>query len=67
MRPSLEELVEMRKKYNVIPIVEEVIADMDTPLTIFSHFKEVDYTFLLESAENGTFGRYSYLGITPIK
>lgn len=67
MRPSLEELVEMRKKYNVIPIVEEVIADMDTPLTIFSHFKEVDYTFLLESAENGTFGRYSYLGITPYK
>ncbi len=67
MRPSLEELVKMREKYNFIPIVEEVMADMETPLTIFSHFKQLDYAFLLESAKEGRFGRYSYIGITPYK
>ncbi len=46
----------------LIPIVREIIADTDTPISIFSKLKPYGAQFLLESAERGEqFGRFSII------
>lgn len=64
--PSLELFKEKSRKGNLIPVYRKVIADMETPISIF---KKVDcgrYSFLLESMEGGEkWARYSFIGIKP--
>jgi len=51
--------------YNRIPVVREVLADLDTPLSIYLKLADAPHTFLLESVEGGeTWGRYSIIGLT---
>ena len=35
--------------YNRIPVVREVLSDLDTPLSVYSKFADAPYTYLLES------------------
>ncbi|HEY3646064.1 MAG TPA: anthranilate synthase component I [Gammaproteobacteria bacterium] len=50
--------------YNRIPVVREVLADLDTPLSTYLKLADGSGTFLLESVEGGeTWGRYSIIGI----
>jgi len=50
--------------YNRIPLVEEVFADLDTPLSLYLKLAQQRYTFLLESVVGGErFGRYSFIGL----
>ena len=50
--------------YTRIPVVREVLADLDTPLSIYLKLADGSGTFLLESVEGGeTWGRYSIIGI----
>src|ERR1700742_3543132 len=50
--------------YNRIPVVREVLADLDTPLSTYLKLADASGTFLLESVEGGeTWGRYSIIGI----
>lgn len=66
MYPSMEQVMELVKEYNVIPISRVMLADMETPIRVYQCFKQERYAFLLESAENGTtWGRYSYIGMAP--
>ena len=47
-----------------IPLVEETLADLDTPLSIYLKLANDRYTFLLESVVGGErFGRYSFIGL----
>lgn len=64
--PSLEKVHLLAKDYNLIPIVREVMADMETPIRLFHHVYEEDYAFLLESVEGGAkWARYSFIGKNP--
>lgn len=50
--------------FNRIPIVIEALADLDTPLSIYSKLANSPYSYLLESVEGGeTYGRYSIIGL----
>ncbi len=62
---SLDEFVEYGKNFNVIPLAKELVADAETPLTLYSKLaNNRPGTFLLESAEHGgIFSRYSFIGI----
>ncbi len=50
--------------YNRIPVVEEVLADLDTPLSVYLKLASGPYSYLLESAQGGEkWGRYSIIGL----
>jgi len=50
--------------YNRIPVVEEVLADLDTPLSTYLKLAAGPYSYLLESAQGGEkWGRYSIIGL----
>ena len=50
--------------YNRIPLVREILADLDTPLSTFLKLAAQPYTYLLESVHGGEkWGRYSIIGL----
>lgn len=50
--------------YNRIPVVREVLADLDTPLSTYLKLADAPYSYLLESVQGGEkWGRYSILGL----
>ena len=67
--PSLEEVRELSKEYDRIPLSAEVFADMITPMSLLSTVKDkFDSIFLLESVDGGEkLARYSFLGFNPEK
>jgi anthranilate synthase component 1 len=53
-----------REGHNRIPLVREVLSDLDTPLSVYLKLADGPYTFLLESVEGGAnWGRYSIIGL----
>lgn len=52
------------QNYNRIPVVREVLADLDTPLSTYTKLANAPYSYLLESVEGGEkWGRYSIIGL----
>src|SRR5258707_7268464 len=50
--------------FNRIPVVEVVLADLDTPLSTYLKLAGGPYSYLLESAHGGEkWGRYSIIGL----
>ncbi len=50
--------------YNRIPLIREVLADMDTPLSIYKKLADEPYSYLFESVQGGEkWGRYSIIGL----
>ncbi|MBO9716895.1 MAG: chorismate-binding protein, partial [Pseudoxanthomonas sp.] len=50
--------------YNLVPVVREVLSDLDTPLSVYLKLADAPHTYLLESVEGGErFGRYSIIGL----
>ena len=50
--------------YNRIPVVREVLSDLDTPLSVYLKLADGPNTYLFESVEGGErFGRYSIIGL----
>ena len=63
LRPSLERFAELAAQGNLVPIVREIMADLDTPLSIFKRLDDGRTSFLLESVEGGEkWARYSFIG-----
>src|SRR5579864_5248528 len=58
---------ELRRDYDVIPVVRELSADALTPLAAFAALSgEKGEAFLFESVERGeNVGRYSFVGFEP--
>lgn len=55
--------LELTAEYNLIPIYDEFIADIETPISLYQRLAlEKDYTYLLESSEND---RFSFIGLKP--
>ena len=50
--------------YNRIPVVCEVLADLDTPLSVYLKLAEGPFSYLFESVHGGEkWGRYSIIGL----
>jgi anthranilate synthase component I len=50
--------------FNRVPVVREVLADLDTPLSTYLKLADAPYSYLLESVQGGEkWGRYSILGL----
>ena len=50
--------------YNRVPVVREILADLDTPLSAYLKLAKGPYSYLLESVEGGEkWGRYSIIGL----
>ena len=61
---SLEDFLKLAKSKRVIPIVEEVFSGSESPVSVFDKLaKNTPGSFLLESAEQGVWSRYSFVGV----
>ncbi|MEN9728611.1 MAG: anthranilate synthase component [Pseudomonadota bacterium] len=50
--------------YTRVPVVRRVLADLDTPLSVYLKLAAGPYSYLLESVEGGEkWGRYSIIGL----
>ena len=65
---TLEEFRGYAKSFNVIPVWKTILADHETPLTVYKKLAgERSGTFLLESAEHGgVWSRYSFVGVNSL-
>ncbi len=61
---NLKQFNQIRRDYNRIPLVREVFADLDTPLSTYLKLADEPYTYLFESVQGGEkWGRYSIIGM----
>ncbi len=61
--PSQEVFEELATRGNLIPVVREILADLDTPLSLFRRLDDGVTSFLFESVEGGErWARYSFIG-----
>src|ERR1700709_89224 len=69
LEPSLEQARELAEQGNVVPVCARFIDDTETPVSAFLKLRagepEGAPCFLLESAEQGQVGRYSFVGLRP--
>lgn len=50
--------------YTLVPVVREVMADLDTPLSVYLKLADGSHSFLFESVEGGErFARWSIIGL----
>ena len=64
--PAFEMFEKLTQKGNLVPVYREILADMDTPVSILSKLNSKSHVFLLESVEGGEkWGRYTFLGSDP--
>jgi anthranilate synthase component I len=66
--PSLEEVKKRRTEGNLIPVYQEIVADLETPVSAYLKIQQNSPSFLLESVEGGQrLARYSFIGTEPYK
>jgi anthranilate synthase component I len=66
IRPTFKEFCRFAEQGNLIPIYQELLMDLETPLSFFKRLERDDYSFLLESVEGSErWARYSFLGTRP--
>src|SRR6187549_3095918 len=69
LEPSLEEARRLAEQGNVVPVRARFVDDCETPVSAFLKLRAGEPAgapcFLLESAEQGQVGRYSFVGIGP--
>jgi anthranilate synthase component I len=67
LRPSLEEFRRLAEGGNLVPVVAEIVSDVETPVGAFQKIGREGSSFLFESAErNEESGRFSFIGIDPL-
>src|SRR5262245_61081686 len=66
IHPSFKEFCRFAEQGNLIPVYQELLMDLETPLSFFKRLERDDYSFLLESVEGSErWARYSFLGTRP--
>ncbi len=65
--PARDEMHEYFKQGDLVPVYRRLLADLETPVSVFIKLSEIgEFAFLLESVEGGErIGRYSFLGVNP--
>src|SRR5947209_8752737 len=70
--PSRDEFRELAKRGNLIPLIADLVADVETPVSAFAKIDRPSRgsgapCFLFESAErNDEVGRFSFIGFDPL-
>ena len=66
--PDFSQFSELAKHGNFVPVYQEWVADLETPVSAwYKVCAGQPYSFLLESVEGGEqLGRYSFLGCDPV-
>ena len=66
--PNFEQFCALSNQGNFIPVYQEWVADLETPVSAwYKVCADRPYNFLLESVEGGEqLGRYSFLGCDPV-
>src|SRR5436190_19384611 len=66
VEPGLDEARELAREAKAIPVRATFVDDCETPVSAFLKLRQTGIpSFLLESAEQGRLGRYSFLGFRP--
>ena len=67
LTPSLEQVKQLAKQYNTIPVFYDFSADNQTPINLYRAMSEgAKNAFIFESVNNGEqWGRYSFVGANP--
>ena len=64
--PTLDEVKGLAGQGNLVPIYQEINADLETPVSAYLKVARPPYSFLLESVEGGEhLARYSFMGTEP--
>jgi anthranilate synthase component 1 len=63
--PSLDEVRALAAEHNLIPLRHTFVEDCETPISAFLKLRGEGPAFLLESAEQGRVGRWSFIGFKP--
>ena len=66
--PNFDRFAELAQQGNFIPVYQELVADLETPVSAwYKVCAGQSYNFLLESVEGEEkLGRYSFLGCDPM-
>ena len=51
IQPTFKEFSRLAKQGNLIPVYQELLMDLETPLSFFKRLERDRYSFLLESVE----------------
>ena len=63
-QPSFVEFEKLAGRGNLVPVCREILADVETPVSVLMKLQNEKYVYLLESVEGGEkWGRYSFLGV----
>jgi anthranilate synthase component 1 len=66
VRPGRAEFIDLAGRYSVVPVTVRVLADRETPVTVYEKLVGDGTGFLLESVEGGErWARWSFLGWDP--
>src|SRR4029077_6338624 len=65
LEPHLDRARELSRSATVVPVRYRFIDDTETPVSAFLKLRGDGPAFLLESAEQGRLGRWSFLGFRP--
>ncbi len=66
--PSKAEFLELADKGNLVPVCTDLMADFETPVSVYSKLNRDGPAYLLESIEGGAnLNRYSFIGCQPRK
>ena len=65
LSPGLEEVRSLAEGANVVPVSLTVTEDCESPVSALLKLRGAGPCFLLESAERGQVGRYSFVGVEP--
>jgi anthranilate synthase component 1 len=65
LEPGPNRARELARSSNVIPVRYRFVDDLETPVSAFLKLRGDGPSFLLESAEQGRLGRWSFLGFRP--
>ncbi|MFQ5681560.1 MAG: anthranilate synthase component I family protein [Candidatus Omnitrophota bacterium] len=64
--PKLREFIRLCRKWNVVSVYKEVIADTETPVSAYLKLNPCGCSYLLESVEGEEkVARFSFLGVNP--
>ncbi|WP_258359044.1 anthranilate synthase component I [Moorella sulfitireducens (nom. illeg.)] len=67
IRPDRQTFLDLAAKVPYIPVWAEVLADTETPISLYLRLANKTPSFLLESVEGGErLGRYSIMGFDPL-
>ena len=67
INPSRDEFHNLAKRGNLVPLIVDLVADVETPVSAFAKIDTGGPCFLFESAErNEELGRFSFIGFDPL-